>query len=215
MIRVLVVDDHSVVRLGLRSLLGRQPDLEVVGEAGDGREAARLAAALRPDVVLLDLLMPDVGGVEALAAIRTGSPESRVVVLSSSHDDRQVLPALRAGALSYLLKDVEPEEVVAAVRAAARGESVLSPHVTSRVLGELRGDPRPAPQSGPDALTPRELEVLERVARGHSNRRIAAALHISDETVKTHVSHVIAKLRVPDRTAAAVHALRSGLIQLD
>jgi len=212
-IRVLVVDDHGVVREGLRHLLGRQPDVEVVGEAADGREAVDLAGRLHPDVVLLDLLMPVLDGVEALGQIRAGSPGSRVVVLTSSHDDRQILPALRAGALSYLLKDCEPEEVVAAVRAAAAGTSVLSPQVTARVLGALRG--RPVPTAGAEALTERERQVLTHVARGHSNRRIAAGLHISEETVKTHVSHVIAKLGAADRTDAAVQALRLGLIDLD
>jgi DNA-binding NarL/FixJ family response regulator len=210
-IRVLIVDDHGVVREGLRHLLGRQPDLEVVGEAADGGAAVDLAASLRPDVVLLDLLMPVVDGVAALAAIRAASPGTRVVVLSSSHDDRQIMPALRAGALSYLVKDCEPEEVVAAVRAAANDTGVLSPQVTLRVLGALRG--RPA--AGLDALTERERQVLTHVARGHSNRRIAAALHISEETVKTHVSHVIAKLGAADRTSAAVRALRLGLIDPD
>jgi DNA-binding NarL/FixJ family response regulator len=208
-IRVLVVDDHGVVREGLHHLLGRQPDLEVVGEAADGVEAVSLAARLRPDVVLLDLLMPVLDGVAALGEIRAASPGSRVVVLSSSHDDRQILPALRAGALSYLVKDCEPEEVVAAVRAAAAGTSVLSPQVTARVLGALQG--RPGPREG---LSEREREVLSHVARGHSNRRIAAALHISEETVKTHVSHAIAKLGAADRTGAAVQAIRLGLIDI-
>jgi NarL family two-component system response regulator LiaR len=212
-IRVLIADDHGVVRQGLRYLLEKQPDLEVVGEAGDGAEAVRLAEELRPDVVLLDLLMPVMDGVEALAEIGR-LPEVRVVVLSSSHEDAQILPAIRAGALSYLLKDIAPQKVVAAVRAAARGESVLSPQVTSRVLGEMRRRTRAPAQLGPVALTPREQEVLARVARGQSNRRIAAALHVSEETVKTHVSHVLAKLEVGDRTAAAVYAVQHGLIEV-
>jgi NarL family two-component system response regulator LiaR len=208
-IRVLLADDHPVVRQGVRFLLDQQPDIEVVGEAGEGVAAVDLAAELAPDVVLLDLVMPGRDGVATLRALRDRAPASRVVVLTSYHDDDLIYHVVRAGALSYLLKDVEAGELLHAVRAAARGESVLHPRVAARVLGGLRAD------EGSDALTARELEVLRRIARGQNNRGIAAGLHISEQTVKTHVSSLLSKLQVEDRTQAAVRALRSRLVPLD
>lgn len=209
MIKVLVADDHAVVRQGLRYMLEQQPDMEIVGEAGDGAEAVRLATELQPDVVLLDLLMPVKGGLEAVRELARRAPASRVVVLTSFHEDEQVIGSLRAGALSYLLKDSEPEELLLAVRSAAEGRSVLHPRIASRVVQGLRGE-------GPsDRLTPRELDVLARVARGQSNREIAAGLHVSEETIKSHVSNVLSKLHVSDRTQAAVYALRVGLVPLE
>jgi NarL family two-component system response regulator LiaR len=205
-IRVLIADDHAVVRQGLRYMLEQQPDVEIVGEAGDGEAASRLAAELRPDVVLLDLLMPARGALETLHDIRRRAPPARVVILTSFHEDDQVIGTLRAGAVSYLLKDSEPEELLRAIRAAARGESVLHPQVASQVVGGLRDESRA------DRLTPRELDVLARIARGQSNRAIATGLHLSEETVKTHVSNLLSKLHATDRTQAAVRALRSGLL---
>jgi NarL family two-component system response regulator LiaR len=207
--RLLIVDDHPVVRRGLRSLLESQAGLEVVGEAGDGGSAPALAAELRADVVVLDLVLGDEDGAEVVRQIRRRAPRAAVVVLTSYHGDELIARSLRAGALSYLLKDSEPDELVKAVRAAARGESVLHPHVAARVLGQLRGERLT------DDLTPREMEVLTRIARGQTNREIAAGLYVSDETVKSHVSSVLAKLRLADRTQAAVYALRRGLVPLD
>jgi NarL family two-component system response regulator LiaR len=210
MIRVLVADDHAVVRQGLRYMLQQQPDIEIAGEAPDGESALRLAMALRPDVILLDLVMPVRSGMEVAVEISRRCPGVKVVVLSSFHEDDQVAGAIRAGALSYLLKDAEPEELLEAVRAAARGESILRPPIAAQVLGRVRrGEP------GREPLTPRELDVLARVARGETNREIAGALCLGEETVKTHVSRLLAKLGVADRTQAAVYAVRHGLLPSD
>jgi NarL family two-component system response regulator LiaR len=192
----------------VRSLL-EQAGMEVAAEAADGDAAVRLAGELRPDVVLLDLVLPGEDGAEVMRRVRRVAPGAALVVLTSYHGDELVARTIRAGALSYLLKDSEPDELVRAVRAAARGESVLHPHVAARVVGALRGE-RLA-----EGLTARELEVLTRVARGQTNREIAAGLHVSEQTVKTHVSSVLAKLRLADRTQAAVYALRRRLVPLD
>jgi two-component system, NarL family, response regulator LiaR len=210
MIRVLVADDHAVVRQGLRYMLERQPDMAVAGEAPDGEAAVRLAVALRPDVVLLDLVMPVRGGVEVVREIARRCPATAVVVLSSFHEDEQVAGAVQAGALGYVLKDAEPEALLEAVRAAARGESVLRPPIAGQLIGLLRGT---RPHAEP--LTPRELEVLAGIACGQTNREIAGALHLGEETVKTHVSRLLAKLGVADRTGAAVYAVRHGLLAPD
>jgi NarL family two-component system response regulator LiaR len=210
-IRILVADDHAVVRQGLRSFLGLQDDMEVVGEASDGAEAVDSVERLRPDVVLMDLAMPGVDGVEAIRRIHASRPETRVVVLTSFTDDTKVLPAVRAGAVGYLLKDVEPAELASAIRTVAAGQALLAPAVTARVLREIGGagsDRAPGP-----SLTPRELEVLGLLARGLSNRQIAADLVLSEKTVKTHVSSILGKLRLADRTQAALYAVREGLVE--
>lgn len=209
MIRVLIVDDHPVVRQGVRFMLEQHSDLRVVGEAGDGRAAVRVAADLKPRVVLLDLVMPDQDGVETIRQLKRLSRDVQVVVLTSYHGDDLIYRAVRAGALSYLLKDSDASEIVGAVRAAARGESMLHPRVASRVLSGLRGEELT------EGLTRRELDVLTRIARGQSNREIATGLHVSEETVKTHVSNVLAKLQVEGRTQAAIYALRRNLVQPD
>jgi DNA-binding NarL/FixJ family response regulator len=207
-VRVLVVDDHPVVRDGLRGMLDGQPDLEVVGEAGNGREALAQVARLRPDVVLVDLRMPELDGVGTIRALARDHPGVRTLVLTTYDEDRDILRALDAGAVGCLLKDTPREELFRAVRAAARGESVLAPSVTARLLGRLRSPV-------PDAPSDRELEVLALVARGLTNRAIGRSLAISEATVKTHLVHVFGKLGVDDRTAAVTAALERGLLSLD
>ena len=209
MIRLLIADDHPIVRQGVQFLLEQHRDLEVVGEAEDGAAAVQLAEELKPDVVLLDLVMPGNDGVETIRELRRRARATRVVVLTSYHGDELIYGAVRAGALSYLLKDMDPGELVQAVRAPARGESVLHPRVAARVLSGLRGDELT------EGLTRRELEVLTRLARGEANREIASGLHISEETVKTHVSNLLAKLHFESRTQAALYALRRNLVLPD
>ncbi len=210
-IRVLIADDHAVVREGLRTFIGLQEDLEVVGEAADGREAVAAAERLRPDVVLMDLVMPHLDGVEAIRRIRERRPSARVIVLTSFIEDTKLFPALHAGAAGYLLKDVEPRELSRAIRAVAAGEALLDPSVTARLLRELAEPER----RKVDVLTERERQVLALIARGLSNKQIAAELVLSEKTVKTHVSHVLSKLQLTDRTQAALWAVRSGLVETE
>ena len=207
-VTILVADDHPVVRQGLRTFLATQDDLEVVGEAATCTEAAERARELRPDVVLLDLVMPGGDGIEAARRIREASPSSKVIVLTSYPDDATVLPALEAGAAGYLLKDVEPQELADGVRRVHRGESLLHPAVAPRVIREAVG---PGTTSAREALTPRELDVLRLLARGLPNKLIARELGIAERTVKTHVSSILAKLGVTDRTQAALYAVREHL----
>jgi NarL family two-component system response regulator LiaR len=213
-ITVLIADDHAVVRSGIRGFLEAQPDLQVLGEAASGAEGVKLAAELVPDVVLMDLAMPEMDGVEATRRIRDASPRTQVVVLTSFHDDAHIFPAIRAGALSYLLKDINPEELARTVRLAAQGEAVLNPRVASRMVKELAGGQ--APQSNPLAeLSSRELEVLKLIAEGLSNAEIAERLVLSQKTVKGHVSNILGKLHLADRTQAAILAWREGMIRKD
>ena len=212
-IRVLIVDDHSVVRRGLSALLATEPGIEVAGEAADGREAVERAVELRPDVVIMDLVLPEFDGVEAIRRIRSHIPEIRVLVLTSFGSDEMLFPALKAGALGYLLKDASPEELVRAIRATAKGLSSLNQTVARRLLAELSGEGLSRP--GRDILTQRETEVLCSLARGLSNDGIAGALHISEATVRTHVSNILFKLGLDNRTQAALYALREGLTTLD
>jgi NarL family two-component system response regulator LiaR len=209
-IRVLVVDDHAVVREGLRVFLDLQDGIEVAGEAADGEEALAAAERLRPDVVLMDLVMPRLDGVSALRALRERLPGARVIVLTSFLDDDKLLPALRAGAAGYLLKNAPPQELARAVRLAHAGEALLDPVVAARLVESLATSEEDRPL---DRLTPREREVLELIGRGFPNKRIARQLDVSEKTVKTHVGHVLAKLGVNDRTQAAVFAVRAGLVE--
>ena len=204
---MLVVDDHEVVREGLRAFLELQDGIEVAGEATDGEEAIAVAERLDPDVVLMDLVMPKLDGLAAMRGLRERVPRARVIVLTSFLDDDKLLPALRAGAAGYLLKNAPPPEVARAVRAAHAGEALLDPVVAARLVETLAGDGDPL-----DRLTPREREVLELIGRGFPNKRIARRLEVSEKTVKTHVGHVLAKLGVTDRTQAAVVAVRAGLV---
>jgi NarL family two-component system response regulator LiaR len=211
-ISVLLVDDHSMVREGVRAFLVTQPDITVVGEAGSGEEAIKLAAQDVPDVILMDLIMPNMDGVEATRRVKQVSPRSQVVVLTSYHEDEHIFPALKAGALSYILKDVSAEELASAVRKAAVGEAVLHPRVAARVIKELQGRRE-------DVLNPfmelseRELEVLKLIADGMSNAEMAAKLVLSEKTIKGHVSNILGKLHLVDRTQAAVYAWREGIVR--
>ncbi len=208
MIRILIVDDHAVVRQGLRFLLEQQPDINVVGECGDGTQAVALASSMLPDVILLDLLMPKMDGMTAVREIKRITPVTQIIILTSYYEDDQIFGVIKAGALSYLLKDSSPQELVAAVRAAARGESTLHPMVAAKVLREMQQ------QSPLDELTPRERGVLILIARGRSNHEIAVELSIGEQTVKTHVSNILSKLHLVDRTQAAIYALQKRLVPL-
>ena len=210
-IRVLIVDDHAVVREGLRAFLGLQDGIEIVGEAADGIGAVEEALRARPDVVLMDLVMPRLDGVAAMRELRHQVPEARVIVLTSFLDDERVLPAIQAGAAGYLLKNAEPVELARAVREAYEGSAIIDPTVAARLVGAL-SDGAPAPAQGED-LTQRERQVLELIAGGRSNKRIAFELGISEKTVKTHVGHLLGKLGVDDRTQAAMLAVRRGLVR--
>lgn len=209
---VLLVDDHAVVRQGVRAFLMTQADIQVVAEAGSGVEAVTIAESLAPDVVLMDLMMPEMDGVEATRRVKQVSPRSQVIVLTSYHTDEHIFPAIRAGALSYLLKDVQPEMLADAIRKAARGEATLHPRVASRVVQELHG--ARLDSSNPfTLLSERELEVLQLIANGMSNQAIADHLVLSEKTVKSHVSNILSKLHLSDRTQAAVYAWRQGVVR--
>ncbi len=210
-ISLLIADDHVLVRQGIRVFLELQPDFTVLGEADSGETAVRMAAELAPDVILMDLLMPGIGGVEATRQVKQVSPHSQIIVLTSYHEDEHIFPALRAGALSYVLKDIDPDDLADTVRKAARGESVLHPRVASRVVQELRGTKRDAPNLFTE-LSDRELDVLRLIADGLSNAEIARKLIISEKTVKGHVSNILGKLHMMDRTQAAVMAWQQGLV---
>jgi NarL family two-component system response regulator LiaR len=209
-IRILIADDHSVVRQGLRMFLSADPDLEIIGEARDGAEALRLAVQFQPDVVIMDLLMPGMDGIEATRAIRREAPDTEVVALTSVLEDTSIVEAIRAGAIGYLLKDTEAHELVRSIKAAAAGQVQLSPLVAARLLREVR-----LPDKSRDLLTDRETDVLRLLARGKSNKEISQELGIGESTVKTHVSHVLEKLGVPSRTQAVLYAIHTGLVPTD
>ncbi|MFQ6058036.1 MAG: response regulator [Anaerolineae bacterium] len=208
-IRVLVVDDHAMVRQGLRTFLDLREDIEVVGEAANGTEAVDQVRQLLPDVVLMDLVMPGMDGIEATRRIRAISPNTRVIVLTSFAEDEKVFPSIKAGALGYLLKDVSPADLIKAIQAAHRGEAQLHPEIARKLMDEFSARAR---EPLPEELTARELEVLCLIARGRSNREIAQELVISEKTVKTHVSNILSKLHLADRTQAAIYALKEGLV---
>ncbi|HLW02440.1 MAG TPA: response regulator transcription factor [Ktedonobacterales bacterium] len=210
-ITILIVDDHAIVRHGVRTFFEMEPDLLVLQEADSGEAAVRLAAELIPDVVLMDLVLPGMSGVEAIRQIKQVSPQTQIIALTSYHEDAFIFPALRAGALSYVLKDVHPEVLVEVVRQAARGESVLHPQVAARVIQEMRST-NAEPSSLLTQLSEREREVLRLIAQGLTNAAIAEACTISEKTVKKHVSNILSKLHLLDRTQAAVLAWQQGLM---
>lgn len=215
-IRVLIADDHTIVRKGIRALLFTEPGMEVVGEASNGLETVYQAALLVPDVILMDLVMPKMNGIEATRQITEQQPGTRILVLTSFAADDKVFPAIKAGALGYLLKDSEPEELIQAIRQVYHGESSLHPTIARKVLRELAQPAERADRPlATDPLTERELEVLRQVAQGLSNREIAEQLVINEATVRTHVSNILSKLHLASRTQAALYALREGLASLE
>ncbi|MEM7797544.1 MAG: response regulator transcription factor [Chloroflexota bacterium] len=211
-ITLLLVDDHAVVRKGVHAFMDTQPDIKVVGEAGSGQEGVDMAAELVPDVVLMDLIMPGMDGVEATRLLKQASPRSNVIVLTSYHEDEHIFPAIRAGALSYVLKDIEPLELADAVRRASTGDAVLHPRVAARVVQELKAS-KPGKINPFTELSERELDVLRLIADGQSNAEIADNLTVSIKTVKSHVSNILGKLHLDDRTQAAVYAWREGIVR--
>ncbi|MDX1992681.1 MAG: response regulator transcription factor [bacterium] len=206
-IRVLIADDHAVVRQGLKMFLSLTPEFEIVGEATNGAEALSMARKLRPDVVLMDLLMPEMDGITAITHLRRELPDTEAIALTSVLEDKAVVGAIKAGAIGYLLKDTESDELIRAIKAAAEGQVQLSPKAAARLMREVR-----APES-PETLTDRETEVLRLLAQGKSNKEIAAELVIGEKTVKTHVSNILSKLGVTSRTQAALYAARIGLVE--
>ena len=212
-IRILIVDDHAIVREGLRALIETEPQMELLAEAADGVEAVQKARELRPDVILLDLMMPRMNGIAAINEIKQENPKARILVLTSFAEDELVFPAIKAGALGYLLKDSAPQELLKAIRNVYRGEASLHPTVARKLIGELHHPPSLPPT--PEPLTEREVQVLNLVAQGLSNQEIAQVLNVSERTVRTHVSNILSKLHLANRTQAALFALREGLARLD
>lgn len=214
-IRVLITDDQAIVRKGIQALLATESHIEVVGEAENGKEAIRLVEKLKPDVILMDLQMPEMGGIEAIGHITASKPNARILVLTSFATDDKVFPAIKAGALGYLLKDSSPEELIQAIQQVHRGESSLHPTIARKVLQELSRPLAPEQKPTDEPLTEREVDVLRLVARGMGNQQIADQLIISEATVRTHVSNILSKLHLASRTQAALYALQKGLASLD
>jgi len=212
-IRLLIVDDHAIIRAGLQALLQVVPDMEVVGEAINGREAVDLAEKLAPDVILMDLVMPEMDGIQAIRKILSNQPQARILVLTTFSGEDKVFPAIKAGAMGYQLKDSSPQELVEAIREVNRGQASLHSLIARKVLDEVLNPPDLSPTRAP--LTQRELEVLRLIAEGLENREIAERLVLSDATVRTHVSNILGKLHLASRTQAALYALREGLASLD
>ena len=211
-IKVLIVDDHKVVRQGLRTFLELQEDVLVVGEAGDGESAVEMVRQLNPNVVLMDLVMPRLDGISATRQVKSLGSDTKVIALTSFTEDDKVFPAIQAGASSYLLKDVSPEELVEAIRAVFRGEARLHPDIARKLMEQVARQTTPSRESPVEDVTERELEVINLVAHGRSNQEIANELVISEKTVKTHISNILSKLQLVDRTQLAIYAIKKGLV---
>lgn len=214
-IKVLIVDDHQVVRQGLRTFLELQDDILVVGEAMDGGTAVEMARQLDPDVILMDLVMPHMDGIEATRQVKALETGAKVIALTSFTENEKVFPAIQAGAASYLLKDVSPDDLVDAIRAAHRGEARLHPDVLQKLMEQVASQGTPQREPQVESLTERELEVVRLVAQGRNNHEIAQELVISEKTVKTHISNILGKLHLEDRTQLAIYAYKTGLVELD
>jgi NarL family two-component system response regulator LiaR len=212
-IRILIVDDHAVVREGLRSFIQIKPDLEVVGEAADGLDAVEKARALQPDVILMDIVMPRQDGIAAIKQLKEEGCSARILVITSFAEDDQIFPAIRAGALGYLLKDSRPQELIQAIHDVNRGESSLHPTIARKLIDELNREPDLPPTEQP--LTDRELEVLKLIAQGHSNREIGEQLQLSERTIGKYASNILDKLHLANRTQAALYAVRKGIADLE
>ncbi len=213
-IKVVLVDDHSMIRIGLKAYLETLPDMHVVGEAASGEEAVKIVSETRPDVVLMDLIMTGMDGVEATRQVKHIHPAAQVIILTSYHEDSHIFPAIKAGALSYVLKDIDPDDLAMAIRKAHTGQAMLNPQVAARMVKELQGSS--AQEANPFVeLTERELDVLRLVALGKTNQEIAADLVISEKTVKTHLTNLLAKLHLKDRTQAAAYAWQNGIVRRD
>ena len=212
-IRVLVVDDHAIVRKGVRALLAEVDGIVVIGEASEGREAIELVDRLHPDVIMMDLVMPKMDGIEAISKITAKYPDAHILALTSFANDDMVFPAIKSGAIGYLLKDSDPDELIPAIRQVHRGEPSMHPSIARKLLQEL-SQPSENPPT-PDPLTERELEVLRLVAKGVDNQQIASHLHVAEVTVRTHVSHILSKLHLANRVQATLYALKEGLVSLE
>ncbi|MCZ6789640.1 MAG: response regulator transcription factor [Chloroflexi bacterium] len=208
-ISVVIVDDHALVRQGLRTFLDLHDDIKVTGEAANGVEAVERVGQLRPDVVLMDLVMPEMDGIEAIKRIRSICPDTKVIVLTSFTEDEKLFPSIKAGATGYLLKNVSPEDLVSAIKAAHRGEAQLNPEIARRLMDEVSNKPSTLDE---EVLTRREMDVLRLIAQGRNNRGISEELVLSEKTVKTHVSNILGKLHLADRTQAAIYAINQGLV---
>ncbi len=208
-ISVVIVDDHALVRQGLRTFLDLHEDIQVTGEAANGVEAVERVGQLRPDVVLMDLVMPEMDGIEAIKRIRSICPDTKVIVLTSFTEDEKLFPSIKAGAMGYLLKNVSPGDLVSAIKAAHRGEAQLNPEIARRLMDEVSNKPSTLDE---EVLTRREMDVLRLIAQGRNNRGISEELVLSEKTVKTHVSNILGKLHLADRTQAAIYAINQGLV---
>ncbi len=213
-IKVVLVDDHSMIRIGLKAYFDTIPDIEVVGEAGSGEEALRVVEETHPDVILMDLIMTGMDGVEATQQVKRICPTCKVIILTSYHEDSHIFPAIRAGALSYVLKDIDPDDLAKAIRAAQAGDAMINPQVAARMVKEIQGSNQDEVNPFVE-LTDRELDVLRMIAVGKNNQEIAAELVVSESTVKTHITNLLSKLHLKDRTQAAAYAWQHGIVRRD